>query len=120
MSDIDLVRSLYGDIEPDTDGNYLFDDFSIEGFLKLADNNPYRAAASACRALAVSEAYLLKVVRTDDMQVNGAVVAAELRLLAESLEEQADQFDDGQFEVVDFSTGSSRIPEASTNPWGVL
>ena len=105
MKPITLVRSLYGDLSEDENGNYLFSDETVEGWLELTGNNPYAAAANACRALAVDQAYLLKVVRTDDLQVNGAVVAAELRLTAENLDAQAIAFEqsrDDAFEVVEW------------------
>lgn len=105
MDHVNIVRSLYGDMTTDENGQYLFSEQTIEGWLELTGNNPYAAAANACRALAVDQAYLLKVVRTDDLQVNGALVAAELRLLAENLDSQAAAYEDGQedaFEVIEW------------------
>lgn len=103
MRAIEKVRSLYGDFTQDENGEFLFSDDTINDWLELTNNNFFAAAANACRALAVDQAYLLKVVRTDDLQVNGAAVAAELRLLAKDLDTQAILFEsessDG-FEVV--------------------
>ena len=100
---VKLVRSLYGDLVEDDEGNFLFDDETIEDWLELGEGSAYRAAAMACRALAVDQAYLLKVVRTDDLAVDGAKVAAELRIMANDFEAQANRIDaegDNNFEVV--------------------
>lgn len=104
--EINLVRSLYGDLTRDEENNYLFDDATIEGWLELAEGNAYRAAAMACRALSVDQAYLLKVVRTDDLQVNGAAVAAELRLMALDFEKQAENAEPEAFEVFEIPNAS--------------
>lgn len=117
---VTLTRSLYGDLSPDQTGDYLFDNTTVEGFLRLAHSNPYRAAAMACRALSVDQVYLLKVVRTQDLQVNGAAVAAELRLIAQDLDVQADAYelnDDDGFEIIDFDYKQLDV-EAAIRPWG--
>ena len=50
MNVLDLVRSLYGDMTPDDQGNFLFSDEVIDGWLTLAGGSAYRAAAIALRA----------------------------------------------------------------------
>lgn len=107
MATIDQIRSLYGDISPDDEGNYLFSDATIEGWLELTEDNPYRCAAIACRALAADQNYLLKSIRTDDLTINGAAVATEFRQLADDYEREADDWDRlsvGGFEVVDLGS----------------
>ena len=89
MNVLDLVRSLYGDMTLDDQGNFLFSDEVIDGWLTLTGGSAYRAAAIALRALAADQAYLLKVVRTDDLQVDGRAVAAELRQLADDYDQRA-------------------------------
>ena len=121
MSDVTLVRSLYGDLSPDSDGDYLFDDATIEAWLELSHGNPFRAAAIACRALAADQNYLLKHVRTDDLAVNGPAVAAEFRQLAEKLDDRADEEDandDNSFAIVSFQRNCPRRPEATIWPVG--
>lgn len=123
MANAELVRSLYGDISPDDEGDYLFSDGTIEGWLELTDDNPYRCAAMACRALAADQNYLLKNIRTDDLTINGSAVATEFRQLADDLDKQADDFDRqkiGGFEVVDLGNPFPvpTRPEATAWPYG--
>ncbi len=119
MNVLDLVRSLYGDMTPDDQGNFLFSDEVIDGWLTLAGGSAYRAAAIALRALAADQAYLLKVVRTDDLQVDGRAVAAELRQLADDYDQRAREDDtegDGTFDIVAIGKRSLCRPEATTWP----
>lgn len=51
-----LGASLYGDMTPDDQGNFLFSDEVIDGWLTLAGGSAYRAAAIALRALAADQA----------------------------------------------------------------
>ena len=119
MNVLDLVRSLYGDMTPDDQGNFLFSDEVIDGWLTLAGGSAYRAAAIALRALAADQAYLLKVVRTDDLQVDGRAVAAELRQLADDYDQRAREEDtegDGTFDIVAIGKRSLCRPKATTWP----
>lgn len=121
MSDITLVRSLYGDLSTDSDGNYLFDDNIISSWLDISHGNPFRAAAIACRALAADQNYLLKHVRTDDLAINGPAVAAEFRQLADDLDARADESDaddDNSFAIVGFQRNCPRRPEGTLWPVG--
>lgn len=80
------VRLLCTDItEP-----YVFDDDAIDAFLSLSSGNVKRAAAMALDVIAADEALVIKVVRTDDLQVDGVKVAESLRKQAEALRAQAD------------------------------
>lgn len=108
MSDIELVRSLYGDVEPDTDGNYIIPDATVQGFLTLSNGDHIMAASLACGAIAGSELYLSRVLRTDDLTINGAAAASEWRLRAKDLAEQSKQVDRGDL-TVDFAY----FPDAS-------
>lgn len=89
MSDVDKVRSLYGDVAPDTDGEYIIPESVVQGFIEVANGDLIYAASLACGAIAGNEAWLLKSVRTDDLTINGAVLAAEWRLRAKDLFEQS-------------------------------
>lgn len=80
---IEDVRLLIPDIDPD---DQIYTDAQIEGFLRLAKNNPFRAGSLAVGSLSVDEAITYKVIRTDDQSINGAVVAAEIRKRAQELE----------------------------------
>ena len=83
------VRLLCTDVsEP-----YAFTDEAISAFLSLTGDNVKRSAALALRTIAADEALLVKVVRTDDLSVNGAQTAEALRRQADDLEAQADRED---------------------------
>ena len=118
-----LVRSLYGDISPDEDGNYLFSDDIITGWIELTGGNPYRAAAIACFALAADQNYLLKDVSTDDLSVTGSATASEFRKLGENLNSRADEWDDQQDNsiaivgVSDSVFSRTRYPEGAYPPF---
>lgn len=88
-TDIGKVRVLIPDVVEDADG-YLFSDEQIEVLLGLYNDNIKRAAAQAKDILATDTALLLKVLRTDDLSVDGAKTAAELREQAKALRAQAD------------------------------
>ncbi len=62
MAAIDEVRVLIPDLSTDQ----LFTDGEIETFLVIYNGNVRRAAAAAIDAVAVNEALLYKIVRTDD------------------------------------------------------
>jgi hypothetical protein len=86
---------------------YIFNDSQIQAFATLYSNNVKRAAAQAKLVLATSEALISKVIKTDDLQTDGAKLGAELRAQAAELRAQADQDDFSDafdaFEVVDFN-----------------
>lgn len=88
-TNIGKVRVLIPDVVEDADG-YLFSDEQITVLLGLYNDNIKRAAAQAKDILATDTALLLKVLRTDDLSVDGAKTAAELREQAKALRAQAD------------------------------
>lgn len=113
------VRLLIPDTAHDEDGLYLFEDEQLDALLDLYGDNVKRAAAQAKDIIASDTVMLLKVIRTDDLQVDGAKVAAELRLQAKALRDQADKAD--QDDVFDYFTivypESDLYPEA-VPVWG--
>jgi hypothetical protein len=92
---------------PDADASYVFSDAQIQAFATLYTNNVKRAAAQAKLVLATSEALISKVIKTDDLQTDGAKLGAELRAQAKQLQEEAntDALQDSYeaFEVVDYN-----------------
>lgn len=111
---IGQIRLLIPDVEQLEDlsnssanAEYLFNDSQIQAFATLYNNNVKRAAAQAKLVLATSEALISKVIRTDDLQTDGAKLGAELRAQAVELNKQADQddFSDSYdaFEIIDFN-----------------
>lgn len=80
----------------------IFSDAEIKAFLSMSKDSVLRASAAALMAIAGSEALLYKYVRTDDLTVDGAKVATELRLQARQLEAQAS--DEDEFFMVAYPT----------------
>lgn len=120
-SPVGLVRALIPDVEQvdwEADGNasYLFTDSHLAGLLSLNGGLPpdgykswniKRAAADAVDALATSEALISKVIKTEDLQTDGAKLAnalvqraVQLRRSADDEEESADA--ETAFTIVDF------------------
>lgn len=99
---IEQVRLLMADVG---DQQYLTDP-QIQVYLGLNGNNVRRAAADALDAIATSETLVGKVIRTQDLQTDGAKVADSLRKHADRLRQLADAEDDKAdswdgFDVVD-------------------
>jgi hypothetical protein len=119
-TDAGLVRLLIPDVAIDVNGDFLFNDEQIDGLLGLFGGNVKRAAAQAKDIIATDQVMLLKVVRTDDLSVNGAQVAAELRLEAKALRDQADTADSltasDYFDII--YPAPVGYPEAVPIPWG--
>ncbi len=110
---IGQIRALVPDVEQvdfEDSGSpsYLFSDAHLRGLHLIAPGDGtakiYRAASSALRALAVSEALIQKVIRTEDLQTDGAKLATALLAGARQLEEQADKAEEEAdiMTVVDF------------------
>lgn len=90
------VRALIGDLDktrpifPFSSGSGTSD--AVDVYISLAKNkNVKRAAASALRAIASSEALLRKKVQLMEASVDATAVASELRRLADSLEKEANR-----------------------------
>lgn len=93
---VEQVRLLIPDV---VEEDYIFTDEQIQGYLDIArGGSVLRAAALAVRAIANNQVLLLKVIRTDDLQTNGAQVADALRKSANDLEARADGADDADAE----------------------
>lgn len=124
-SSVGKVRALIPDVEQvdwENDGNasYMFTDNHLEGLLSLypAIENPdaadytstvhiRRAAADAVDAIATSEVLISKVIKTEDLQTDGAKAGNALVQRAIQLRRQADKEEealdlDTAFTVVDF------------------
>jgi hypothetical protein len=102
------VRLLLNDVaEP-----YVFDDAEIAAFLELEAGSVKRAAAQAIDTNATNEALASKVLKTPNVQTDGAKVADAMRKHADRLREQADKADDaadeGFFAIVPMTGGTSR------------
>jgi len=85
---IGRVRLLCTDLD---EVSPLFTDAQIGTFLDMAGGRVKRAAALALETIATSEVLISKVIRTTDLQTDGAKVAAELRARAKALREEDDE-----------------------------
>lgn len=94
-TNINEVRSLVADVTTDINGEYLFPDDQITNFLTLAENDPRRAAGYALLALATDQAYTLKHISTDDLGVQGDMVAAQLLAIGKQWINEANNNDFG-------------------------
>jgi len=95
---IQQVRDMIPDIEEidwrdDGEPSFLFTDAQIQTYLDLNRNNVKRAAADAVDVLGTSEAYISKVIKTEDLQTDGAKVANALFVRAQNLRRSADEED---------------------------
>lgn len=100
-TDVGKVRLLIPDTDED---NALLIDPQIQAFLSM-EGSVKLAAAAALDVIASSEVLVSKVIRTQDLQTDGAKVSAELRARAASIRQQVDEGvgDDAVgFDVVDF------------------
>lgn len=93
---------------PDTDETtgLVFTDEQITAFLSLEAGIVKRAAAAALETAASNEALVSKVIRTQDLQTDGAKVSAALLARAAELRRQVDEDDpdtSGALDVIDFT-----------------
>jgi len=101
------VRLLISDIGGADGASFLFEDDEIAAFLALNENNIRLSAAEALRAIAGNEVQVSKRIKFLELSTDGPAVAKELRALAESLEEKAD--DDIEPEIA--SMAETWMPE---------
>lgn len=115
---IGQVRLLIPDTAQDANSHYIFSDSQLQAFLALHKGNIKRAAANALDIISRDTVLLLKVIRTDDLQVDGVKVGAELRIQAKALRDEAeaddllDSYDTG-FQIV----YPHRSLRAEATPW---
>lgn len=99
--------------DPTAEPAYYFSDLEIAGYIAeytKAGTEPTRAeikrsAADAIDALANNEALILKKIKTEDLETDGAAVANSLRAGARALRQQADDDDEADsvsFEIIPF------------------
>lgn len=95
------VRLLLNDVS----APWIFNDAEITAFLDMEGGSVKRAAAQAIDTNADNEALASKVLRSQDLQTDGAKLADSLRKRATELRRQADEAgEDGDnfyFDVVD-------------------
>lgn len=125
MSKITQVRGLIPDMEAvfgENEDEYLFTDEEIESYLEIAEGNVLRAGAYAIIAVANSEAMISKVIRTQDLQTNGAAVAREMRNAARTLLGEAELADEAWGDglvIQDFGDYFGPRAELTEYPWQI-
>jgi len=101
-SSADRVRMIVPDRDTD---NAIFQDEEIADLLVTEGGNVKRAAALALETIASDEALVQKVIRTGDVQTDGAKTAQVLLTRAARLRDQADADDEaeegGAFDVAE-------------------
>lgn len=111
-SDAGMVRLLINDVDP---ADPVFTDPEIAAFLLLEGGAVKLAAAQAIDTIADNEALASKVLKSQDVQTDGAKLADALHKRAADLRQQ--HFDDlegdGSFEIIEY--GTSR-PEHTNYP----
>lgn len=119
---IGQVRLLINDVAAADSDLRVFTDPDIETFLALEGDRVKRAAAQALDTIATNEALCSKVLRSQDVQTDGAKLAAELRARAKALRDQDDETtDDGTgfaIEVVPFQPYGPYTPELTERRYG--
>lgn len=114
---IGLARLFATDV---TEASPIFTDDQWTGFLAAYGGDARRAAARALEVIAASEVLVSKVIRTQDLQTDGAKVSAELRALAASLRAEADAGygndglteDADAFQIVDYNPNQRWLERA--------
>src|SRR5690606_37911505 len=93
---------------PDEDET-MFDDEDITDFFLAGGGSVLRATGLALLAIGSSEAIISKIIRTQDLQTNGAALANSFNERAKTLFEQADAEDSRAnaefFEIIDYGEG---------------
>lgn len=102
---------------PDTNtADAVFSDEELDAFLALNTGSILLAAADAVDAIARDMALVLKVIKTQDLQTDGASLAAELRAHAQGLRDRAegsqtdDPGSDGGFGITGGFCPASSVP----------
>lgn len=114
-TDVGMVRLLLNDVDDD---RLVFTDDEINAFLAIEGGNIKRAAAQAIDTNADNEVLASKVLTSQDVQTDGAKLAAAMHARAESLRAQAlaDEQADGYFEIVDTASTFPRYDELAEVP----
>lgn len=109
---VGAIRLIVSDVDV---ASPLFTDAEIGAFYAMSGSNVRLGAAQAYEAIAGNELLVSKVIRTLDLQTDGAKVATEFRALAKSLRDQADNYDpDGNLfgmGVIDYRPDRWLFPE---------
>lgn len=110
--EIGAIRALIPDdaaVFGPNENEYMFTDEQIGHYYNAASGNKLRASAFAVLAIAVSEALINKVIKTQDLSTDGAKVAEALIKKADTLLKAADAADsdvlNNAFDIIDYGWG---------------
>lgn len=116
-TDVAKVRALIPDTEEVPNPNaplsapeFIFPDGHLQAFLDLNGGDIRLAASDACAALGTSEAIIAKVIKTEDLQTDGAKIMGQFLARAKQLRDQAADIDgtdgvDG-FDIIPYTVPS--------------
>lgn len=110
VTDLAKVRALI----PDTATPSVFTDNELDVYLELAENNVYIAAALAIEAVASSDVMVYRILRTDDLSVDGVAGAKVLLARAQDLRSQGGDFE--FFDIIYPVDSGLWAPEATARP----
>lgn len=113
------VRLLLNDVPAGSPATAVFSDEEIAAFLALEGDSVKRAAAQAIDTNATNEALASKVLRTQDVQTDGAKLADAMRRHAAALRAQADDqdtSDDTGFQLASVVGRRGCYPELTERP----
>lgn len=97
------------------ESSYLFEDAHLASLLELNRGRVKRAAADAVEAIATSEALISKVIKTEDLQTDGAKVANALLVRARQLRD-SDREDENR-EDAEFFVKVPFRPRPANHGW---
>jgi len=83
------VEQLPNTVDPTADPAYIFTDAHLGSLLATEGGNVKLAAAMACEVLGTSEALIAKVIKTEDLQTDGAKVMGQFLARARQLRSSA-------------------------------
>ena len=122
---IRIIRNAIPDTEEvfgPSENETMFSDDELQDFFTLGSSSTLRAIAHASMAIGSSEALISKIIRTQDLQTNGAQLAESFYKRADRLFDQADKEDEKLnsefFEIIDYRQGwRTDRPELTEFEW---
>src|SRR5690625_3210370 len=95
-TDLMLVRLNLGE-NPDDPNTHVLSDTALEAWLDRFDNNTDLVTHRALITIAMSEALISKKITSQHLTTDGPALSAELRALAETYKQAAEEAGDGRY-----------------------
>jgi len=115
-TDLMLVRLNLGE-DPDDPNTHVLSDMALTAWLDRFDNNTDLVTHRALITIAMSEALVAKKITSQHLTTDGPALSAELRALAETYKQAADEAGDGQYFAGYVSPVPSGRFEAEEHRW---